>query len=168
LATTSTMPQLLTIDQLAEQLSVSVRHVRRLVAERRVPFLKVFKFVRFDPNAIAEWLDRNRVAGRALWGGRPDVAQYDRVMAVTIDELARRAGAVVDEVARTRLRTVITDHGRPVAAIVPLDELDDGTEELAGRLVHRGEFAALRPEGRSVVDEFLADRRREAADEDAR
>jgi prevent-host-death family protein len=89
-------------------------------------------------------------------------------MAVTIDELARRAGAVVDEVARTRLRTVITDHGRPVAAIVPLDELDDGPEELAGRLVHRGEFAALPPEGRSVVDEFLADRRREAADEDAR
>ena len=41
MATTSTLPQLLTIDQLAEQLNVSVRHVRRLVAERRVPYLKV-------------------------------------------------------------------------------------------------------------------------------
>jgi prevent-host-death family protein len=94
--------------------------------------------------------------------------QYDRHMAVSIDELARRAGAVVDEVARTRHGTVITDHGRPVAAIVPLDERDTGLDDLAGWLVHPGAFAELRPEGRSAVDEFLADRRREAADEDAR
>jgi prevent-host-death family protein len=89
-------------------------------------------------------------------------------MAVSIDELARRTGAVIDEVARTRNRTVITDHGRPVAAIVPLDERDSGLDDLAGWLAHRGEFAELRPEGSSVVDELLADRRREAADEDAR
>ena len=36
-----TLPQLLTIDQLAERLGVSIRHLRRLVAERRVPYLKV-------------------------------------------------------------------------------------------------------------------------------
>ena len=36
-----TLPQLLTIDQLAERLGVSIRHIRRLVAERRVPYLKV-------------------------------------------------------------------------------------------------------------------------------
>jgi len=30
-----TLPQLLTIDQLAERLGVSIRHIRRLVAERR-------------------------------------------------------------------------------------------------------------------------------------
>jgi excisionase family DNA binding protein len=64
LATTGTLPQLLTIDQLAEQLGTSTRHVRRLVAERRVPYLKVGKFVRFDPAEIAVWLDRSRVAGR--------------------------------------------------------------------------------------------------------
>jgi excisionase family DNA binding protein len=63
LATTGTLPQLLTIDQLAEQLGTSTRHVRRLVAERRVPYLKVGKFVRFDPAEIAVWLDRTRVAG---------------------------------------------------------------------------------------------------------
>jgi excisionase family DNA binding protein len=63
LATTSTLPQLLTIDQLAEQLGTSVRHVRRLVAEKRVPYLEVGKFVRFDPAEIAVWLDRTRVAG---------------------------------------------------------------------------------------------------------
>ena len=64
MATTGTLPQLLTIDQLAEQLNVSVRHVRRLVAERRVPYLKVGKFVRFDSAEIGEWLDGIRQLGR--------------------------------------------------------------------------------------------------------
>jgi excisionase family DNA binding protein len=64
LATTGTLPQLLTIDQLAERLGVSVRHVRRLVAEKRVPYLKVGKFVRFDPVEIGEWLDNARHPGR--------------------------------------------------------------------------------------------------------
>jgi excisionase family DNA binding protein len=52
----STIPQLLTIDQLAERLGITVRHVRRLVAERRVPYLKVGRLVRFDPSEIAKWL----------------------------------------------------------------------------------------------------------------
>lgn len=53
---THSIPQLLTIDQLAERLGITVRHVRRLVAERRVPYLKVGKLVRFDPDQIAAWL----------------------------------------------------------------------------------------------------------------
>jgi excisionase family DNA binding protein len=35
------LPQLLTIEQLAGRLGVSIRHIRRLIAERRVPYLKV-------------------------------------------------------------------------------------------------------------------------------
>ncbi|MHB1536362.1 MAG: helix-turn-helix domain-containing protein [Acidimicrobiales bacterium] len=62
MASTDTLPQLLTIDQLAEQLGITVRHVRRLIAERRVPYLKVGKLVRFDPADIAVWLDHHRVA----------------------------------------------------------------------------------------------------------
>ncbi len=60
-ANTETLPRLLTIDQLAEQLGITVRHVRRLVAERRAPYLKVGKLVRFDPAEIAGWLDEGRV-----------------------------------------------------------------------------------------------------------
>lgn len=60
MANTDTLPQLLTIDQLAEQLGITVRHVRRLIAERRVPYLKVGKLVRFDPAEIAGWLDAAR------------------------------------------------------------------------------------------------------------
>jgi excisionase family DNA binding protein len=56
----STIPQLLTIDQLAERLGITVRHVRRLVAEKRVPYLKVGKLVRFDPDEIKQWLASQR------------------------------------------------------------------------------------------------------------
>jgi excisionase family DNA binding protein len=60
MANTDTLPQLLTIDQLADRLGVSIRHIRRLIAEKRVPYLKVGWLVRFDPNEIARWLDSAR------------------------------------------------------------------------------------------------------------
>jgi len=43
------LPRLLTIEQIADHLGVSVRHVRRLVAERRIPFVKWGHLLRFDP-----------------------------------------------------------------------------------------------------------------------
>ena len=58
--TTSTAP-LLTIDTVAEALSVTRRHVQRLVAERRIPFLKVGRFIRFDPAALNVWLEEQQV-----------------------------------------------------------------------------------------------------------
>jgi excisionase family DNA binding protein len=55
------IPELMSIDQLAQRLGITVRHVRRLVAERRVPYYKVGRLVRFDPEEIGEWLsDRRR------------------------------------------------------------------------------------------------------------
>lgn len=67
MARSDQIPALITIEDLADQLGVTVRHVRRLVAERRVPFLKVGWFVRFDPQEIAGWLDESR--RRPLTGG---------------------------------------------------------------------------------------------------
>jgi excisionase family DNA binding protein len=55
------LPELMTMDQLAERLGVTRRHVRRLVDERRVPFVRVGKFIRFEPAEIAKWLDAYRV-----------------------------------------------------------------------------------------------------------
>ena len=52
--------KLLTLKQVADQLSVNERHVRRLVAERRIPFIKWGHLLRFDPDEIAEWLDGGR------------------------------------------------------------------------------------------------------------
>ncbi len=57
------LPKLLTMDELAESLGVTRRHVRRLVAEKRLLYLKVGRFIRFDPAEIAAWLDSNPVAG---------------------------------------------------------------------------------------------------------
>ncbi len=48
MTTTETVPHLLTIDQLAEHLGITTRHVRRLVAERRIPYVK------------DGWLERSR------------------------------------------------------------------------------------------------------------
>jgi excisionase family DNA binding protein len=65
---TEELPRLLSIGQLAERLGTTPRHVRRLVAERRVPFVKVGRLVRFDPEDIAGWLDGRRVSGSEAIG----------------------------------------------------------------------------------------------------
>jgi excisionase family DNA binding protein len=56
---------LLDVNLLARRLGVSERFIRRLVDERRVPFLKIGKFVRFDPAEIDEWIEGQRV--RVPW-----------------------------------------------------------------------------------------------------
>ncbi len=55
---------LLDVAAVAEAMGVTDRHIRRLVAERRIPFLKVGRFVRFDPGALDVWLDEQRVEVR--------------------------------------------------------------------------------------------------------
>lgn len=52
---------LLDVPSLAERLSVTQRFVLRLIAEDRVPYLKIGKFIRFDPAQIENWLDDQRV-----------------------------------------------------------------------------------------------------------
>lgn len=46
---------------MATVLRITPRHVQRLVAERRIPFLKVGRFVRFDPAVLNVWLEEQRV-----------------------------------------------------------------------------------------------------------
>lgn len=55
------LPHLLDIEAVAEHLGVSVRHVRRLVAERRIPYMKWGHLLRFDPAAISQWLEEARI-----------------------------------------------------------------------------------------------------------
>jgi len=57
---------LLDIGAVAERLCVTERHVRRLVAERRILYVKVGRFVRFDPVDIADWITAARVPPRSL------------------------------------------------------------------------------------------------------
>ncbi len=49
------------IEAVAGWLSTSTRHIRRLVAEKRIPFVKVGHFVRFDPDDIVRWIQEQKV-----------------------------------------------------------------------------------------------------------
>ncbi len=51
---------LIDVAALAQRLGVTQRFIRRLTAEDRVPFLKIGKFVRFDPQEIDRWIDEAR------------------------------------------------------------------------------------------------------------
>lgn len=48
------------IPAMAVRLGTSERHIRRLVSERRIPYVKVGGRIRFDPDEIDKWLDANR------------------------------------------------------------------------------------------------------------
>ena len=54
-------PRFLDVEGLAGWLGIEVVFVRRLVAERRIPFVKIGRLVRFDPEEIAAWIDGQRV-----------------------------------------------------------------------------------------------------------
>lgn len=66
--------RLLTVESLAQLLSVEVSFVRRLVLHRRIPYVKVGPYVRFVAGDVARWIESHRIerastaAGR---GGRP-------------------------------------------------------------------------------------------------
>ena len=65
------LPLLIDIPTLARRLGTSDRHIRRLIAEKRVPYVKVGHLVRFDVVEVAEWLqaNRHRPAGPAAAAG---------------------------------------------------------------------------------------------------
>ncbi len=52
---------LLDIAAVAEWFGVTPRHISRLVAERRNPFVRVGRYVRFEPAVLELWLDTHRV-----------------------------------------------------------------------------------------------------------
>ena len=56
---------LLDLPAVARRLGVNERHVRRLVNERRIPFLKWGRLLRFDPVEIEAWLDEARRGRRS-------------------------------------------------------------------------------------------------------
>jgi excisionase family DNA binding protein len=52
---------LLTVEAAAKQLSTSPRFIRRLIAERRIEFVKVGRHVRISESALADFIDAGRV-----------------------------------------------------------------------------------------------------------
>lgn len=64
---TASAGALIDVNELAARLGVQVRYVRRLVAERRIPYVKLGHLVRFETNEVEAWIDRARVPAN----GRP-------------------------------------------------------------------------------------------------
>lgn len=56
---------LLTIGEVAARLGVQIRHIRRLVHEERIPYIKWGRLLRFDPAEIERWIDGYRHNGSA-------------------------------------------------------------------------------------------------------
>lgn len=52
---------LMDLPAVAERLGVNHRHIRRLVHERRIPFIKWGHLLRFDPDEIDAWIEQARV-----------------------------------------------------------------------------------------------------------
>jgi excisionase family DNA binding protein len=53
--------QLLTVEAVAERMSTSVRFVRRLIAERRIEFVKVGRHVRISESVLEAFIAAGRV-----------------------------------------------------------------------------------------------------------
>lgn len=56
------LPQLVSIEAVAEHVGVPVRHVRRLVYERRIPYVKWGHLLRFDVDDVNAWVAGSRIA----------------------------------------------------------------------------------------------------------
>lgn len=52
---------LLTVDQAAERLATKPRFIRRLIAERRIPYVKLGAHVRLDTADLDRFVDAGRV-----------------------------------------------------------------------------------------------------------
>jgi excisionase family DNA binding protein len=62
----------LTLVELAELLHLTERHVRRLVAENRIPYTRVGARLRFNLARVQGWLEQNsHEADGSMCRGRP-------------------------------------------------------------------------------------------------
>jgi excisionase family DNA binding protein len=65
-------PELLTVEEAAARLKMSVRYVRRLVTERRIAFHRIGRAIRFDPADLAAHVRAGRVepiTAESVWQG---------------------------------------------------------------------------------------------------
>ena len=69
--------RLLTVQEAAEQMSTSVRFIRRLITERRITYVKLGRHVRITEADIAAFIEAGRVRpleASAIWRQRREVA----------------------------------------------------------------------------------------------
>lgn len=61
----SQLPNLVDIQSVASSFGISMRQVRRFVAEGQIPYVRVGHLIRFDPGELNHWIDarRSRMVG---------------------------------------------------------------------------------------------------------
>jgi excisionase family DNA binding protein len=77
MTTPNTAPVMLTVEQVAVRLNTKPRFVRRLIAERRIEFHKLGRYVRISEPALAEFIKAGRVPPReasVIWCQNRQVA----------------------------------------------------------------------------------------------
>ena len=60
------LPLLVDIQAVSRSLGISMRQVRRFVADTEIPFVRVGHLIRFDPDELLEWIDARRAGGRCV------------------------------------------------------------------------------------------------------
>lgn len=70
LPTRSTAPELVDVADAAAQLGTPVRFIRRLIAERRIRFYKIGRYVRIDRRDLDEYVASHSVEARPSTTGR--------------------------------------------------------------------------------------------------
>lgn len=60
----TSLPHLVDVPTLAAHLGVDDRHVRRLVFDRKIPFFKWGRLLRFDLDEIGRWLEASHTPPR--------------------------------------------------------------------------------------------------------
>jgi excisionase family DNA binding protein len=63
------MEHLLNVDEAAVVLGTSARFPRRLIAERRIRFVRIGRHVRIPASALEEFVNSGTVEPLRLWGG---------------------------------------------------------------------------------------------------
>jgi excisionase family DNA binding protein len=58
--TDGALPVLVDIQAVARSLGISMRQVRRFVAEGQIPFVRVGHLIRFDPDELNDWINARR------------------------------------------------------------------------------------------------------------
>ena len=54
------LPALVDIVAVAQALGISMRQVRRFVADGQIPFVRVGHLIRFDPDELNDWINARR------------------------------------------------------------------------------------------------------------
>ena len=69
------VPVLLDVNEVARRLGTKPRFVRRLIAERRIEFHKLGRYVRISEPALAEFIKAGRVESMSMAGVRPRITR---------------------------------------------------------------------------------------------